>query len=76
MSLRDIMMSINKAGASYGSLRKFEQTGQISLESLLKLAVILRRMDDFKSLFDPSLNTSALSLDVLIGSHKRKGGRK
>jgi len=44
---RDLRLELNlsqqtlseKSGVSYGSLKKFEQTGQISLESLLKLAV-------------------------------------
>jgi len=52
---RDLRLELNlsqqtlseKSGVSYGSLKKFEQTGQISLESLLKLAVILGCMDDF-----------------------------
>jgi transcriptional regulator with XRE-family HTH domain len=65
-----------KSGVSYGSLKKFEQTGQISLESLLKLAVILERMDDFKSLFAPAPFATALSLDELIETETRKRGRK
>ncbi|MES2214772.1 MAG: helix-turn-helix transcriptional regulator [Pseudomonadota bacterium] len=65
-----------KSGVSYGSLKKFEQTGQISLESLLKLAVVLGVMDDFKMLFAHTPLASALSLDELIESDKRKRGRK
>ena len=30
-----------KAGLSYGSMKRFEQTGEISLESLLKIAIVL-----------------------------------
>ena len=37
----------NKSGVSLGSLKRFESTGQISLESLLKLAFILECLDDF-----------------------------
>lgn len=65
-----------KSGVSYGSLKKFEQTGQISLESLLKLALVLGRMDDFKALFAPTPSSKALSLDELIEDEKRKRGRK
>ena len=65
-----------KSGVSYGSLKKFEQTGQISLESLLKLALIIGRMDDFKILFEPKSSEKALSLDTLIEDGKRKRGRK
>jgi transcriptional regulator with XRE-family HTH domain len=64
-----------KSGVSYGSLKKFEQTGQISLESLLKLALVLGSIDDFKSLFKPT-PVAALSLDELIEDGKRKRGRK
>lgn len=65
-----------RSGVSYGSLKKFEQTGQISLGSLLKLAVILRCMDDFKALFVQKSVQKALSLDELIDDGKRKRGRK
>jgi transcriptional regulator with XRE-family HTH domain len=37
----------NKSGVSLGSLKRFETSGQISLESLLKLAVILECLEDF-----------------------------
>jgi transcriptional regulator with XRE-family HTH domain len=81
---RDLRLELNlsqqtlseKSGVSYGSLKKFEQTGQISLESLLKLSVIFGRIDDFKTLFAPAPSKSALSLDELIKSNKRKRGRK
>lgn len=65
-----------KSGVSYGSLKKFEQTGQISLESLLKLALILGCIEPFNTLFTPTPITEALSLDDLIEDHKRKRGRK
>jgi transcriptional regulator with XRE-family HTH domain len=65
-----------RSGVSYGSLKKFEQTGQISLESLLKLALILGRMDDFNALFAPVPLVQALSLDHLIKLPTRKRGKK
>lgn len=40
-----------RAGISLGSLKRFEQTGQISLESLLKLANLLDRLPDFDTVF-------------------------
>ncbi len=81
---RDLRLELNlsqqtlseKSGVSYGSLKKFEQTGQISLESLLKLAVILGCMDDFNALFMRKITEKALSLDELIDNGKRKRGRK
>ena len=65
-----------KSGVSYGSLKKFEQTGQISLASLLKLALVLGSMDDFKMLFAAKSPAQALSLDQLIKEEKRERGRK
>jgi transcriptional regulator with XRE-family HTH domain len=40
-----------RANLSLGSLKRFEQTGQISLESLLKIAFILGRLEEFDLLF-------------------------
>ena len=42
-----------RSGVSYGSIKRFETTGQISFESLLKLAQILNRLEDFDSIFKP-----------------------
>ncbi len=38
----------SKSGVSLGSLKRFEQSGQISLESLLKLAFVLECLGDFE----------------------------
>jgi len=35
---------------SFGSLKRFEGSGQISLESLLRLALVLECLEDFSSL--------------------------
>lgn len=43
-----------RSGVSYSSIRKFESTGRISLESLLKLAQVLNRLEDFENLLRPS----------------------
>ncbi len=40
-----------RSGVSLGSLKRFESSGQISLESLLKLAYVLERLDEFQQLF-------------------------
>lgn len=40
-----------RAGVSLGSLKRFEQTGEISLMSLLKLAFVLDSLKDFEKLF-------------------------
>ncbi|QZE14962.1 helix-turn-helix transcriptional regulator [Halosquirtibacter laminarini] len=41
-----------RSGVSLGSLKRFETTGQISLDSLLKLARLLNKLDDFKLIFE------------------------
>lgn len=65
-----------RSGVSYGVLKKFEQTGKISLESLLKLALILDSLDDFYNLFNLPLPEQAISLDELLKEKIRKRGRK
>jgi transcriptional regulator with XRE-family HTH domain len=42
-----------RSGVSLGSLKRFETTGQISLESLLKLLLVLDRLDDFDLILKP-----------------------
>lgn len=67
-----------RSGVSYGVLKKFERTGQISLASLLKLALALGALHDFAQLFAPSKPEEAVSLDALIkdAARTRKRGRK
>jgi len=38
-----------RSGVSLGSLKRFEGSGQISLESLLKLALVLECLGDFSA---------------------------
>ena len=43
-----------RCNVSYGALKKFEQTGEISLVSLIKIAMELNLSDEIKELFtDP-----------------------
>ncbi|MEA3331311.1 MAG: hypothetical protein U9Q29_06420, partial [Campylobacterota bacterium] len=39
-----------RSGVSLGSIKRFEHTGKISLESLLKLSVVLECLEDFKNI--------------------------
>jgi transcriptional regulator with XRE-family HTH domain len=41
-----------RSGISLGSLKRFESTGQISFESLLKLARFFGLLDHFSTLFE------------------------
>ena len=40
-----------KSGVSYASIRRFESTGEISFNSLLKIASVLNALVDFNMLF-------------------------
>lgn len=40
-----------KSGVSYASIRRFESTGEISFNSLLKIASVLNALADFNILF-------------------------
>jgi transcriptional regulator with XRE-family HTH domain len=41
-----------RSGVSLGSLKRFENSGKISLEALLKLAHLIGRLNDFDTIFE------------------------
>ncbi len=47
-----------RSNVSYATLRKFEQTGQISLESFVKIAMELGVVGEINSLFNEPVYTS------------------
>ena len=47
-----------KSGVSYGSIRRFETTGEIALTSLLKIANALNSLEEFNMLFSTELITN------------------
>lgn len=49
-----------KSGVSLGSLKRFEQTGQISFESLLLLSNFFDRLNEFDELFKPIENRNEI----------------
>ena len=65
-----------RSGVSYGTLKKFEQTGKISIESLLKVALILGELDAVNQLFIHTASKLPDSLDQLLEINTRKRGRK
>lgn len=46
----------NRSGVSLGSIKRFEQTGKVSFESLLKLVHVLGRLEDFDLILKPKDN--------------------
>lgn len=68
-----------RSGVSLGSIKRFESTGKISLESLLKLALVLESLEGFDSLFAKTPLTSLPSIDAILKQQTqppRKRGRK
>ena len=55
----------NKSGVSLGSLKRFESSGQVSLESLLKLSLVLECLDDFSTIANKR-EIQVQSIDELI----------
>jgi transcriptional regulator with XRE-family HTH domain len=45
-----------RSGVSLGSLKRFENTGKISLDSLLKLMHLLGRLNEFENVLIPKEN--------------------
>lgn len=65
-----------RSGVSLGTLKKFEHTGEISLKSLLNIAMALDATRGFETLFIADASPSVLSIDELLKQPKeRKRGR-
>lgn len=69
-----------RSGVSYGTLKKFERTGQIALQALLKIALVLDELTIFEGLFTNKHDELPASLDELLrqpdASPTRKRGRQ
>ncbi len=66
----------NHAGISFSVLKKFERTGKISLESLLKIAIALGSLEEFTNLFTLIEANPPSSLEELFVDNHRKRGSK
>ena len=83
-SAREKRLSLNlsqkslsdSSGVSYSVIKKFELTGKISLESLLKIAAALNCLDGFSKIFKSDISLEEISLDDLMKEKTRKRGRK
>lgn len=79
LSLNLSQQSLSKtSGVSHSVIKKFELTGKISLESLLKLAAALGNLSDFTEIFTQTTFPEKTTFDELmkLGSPTRKRGRK
>ncbi len=66
-----------RAGVSWGSLKRFERTGLIALDSLLRLAMVLDCLADFDFVCaDKGDDLASKSLDEILSAPKaRRKGR-
>ncbi len=64
-----------RAGVSAASLKRFEVSGKVSLESLLKLAHALGRLEEFGQFLQPPAAQSLTELEQRISHPVRKRGR-
>ena len=66
-----------RSGVSWSSLKRFERTGLVALDSLLRLALVLDCLGDFdKVCVDDGRGISNKSLDEILAEPKaRKKGR-
>ena len=64
-----------RSGVSLASLRRFEESGRVSLQNLLKLAFTLNRLDNFDSLFHKPKASSIAELEAAEARPTRKRGR-
>ena len=64
-----------RSGVAVDTLKRFEQTGQVSLERLLRVALALGALSEFAALFPEPAATSLEELERLTARRVRKRGR-
>jgi len=65
-----------RSGVTLASLKRFEGTGKVSLESLLRLVHALGRLDEFDQLLRPPAFRSLDELEARISKPMPKRGRR
>ena len=63
----------SRSGVSLGSIKRFEKAGEVSLKSLLHIALALHRLEDFNGIFETSDMPSTLFVEE--NKTKRQRGR-
>jgi len=61
-----------RSGVSLGSLKRFERLGEISLASLLKIALVLDCLSAFDGLFQSKSAEQFKSIDEFMRSSKQR----
>ncbi len=62
-----------RSGVSEASVKRFERTGHVSLENLLKLAFTLDRLEELTSLFAPAPAASIEELEASQENAPKRG---
>ena len=66
----------SRAGVSPGSLKRFEETGKVSLGNLLQLVDALGRLAEFEALLQPVAARSIEELEERTERKPRRRGRR
>jgi len=65
-----------RSGVSLGSLKRFENTGEISLVSLLKIAIILDCLGDFENIANQTISYPETIKDKLKEKKCKRGNKQ
>ncbi|NQT64074.1 MAG: helix-turn-helix transcriptional regulator [Candidatus Marinimicrobia bacterium] len=65
----------NQSGVSLGSIKRFETTHQIALQSLIKIALVLDATSEFHQLFPMNQFNSIAEVIKATENHPRKRAR-
>ena len=68
MCIRDRKQLAARSGVSLGSLKRFEQSGEISLQSLTKIAIALDVENELEDLFN---NVPFASIEEVINEQTK-----
>ena len=66
----------DRSDVTLASLRRFERTGLISFDSLLRLANALGRLGDFENLFVSDQKPDTLFKEEVVSKVRKRGTRK
>ncbi|MDY0220528.1 MAG: helix-turn-helix domain-containing protein [Desulfobacterium sp.] len=62
-----------RSGVTQASLKRFEQTGKVSMENFLKLVMALGRLDEMETLLRPARARSIQELELQEKKTPRRG---
>ena len=66
----------DRSDVTLASLRRFERTGLIAFDALLRLANALGRLDDFENLFVSDQKPDTLFKEEVVFKVRKRGTRK